>query len=215
MGQVEGSRRDVRPKVSDAARPGDWDDGHSMYLLSMMHPGQCDLPRCGLVRSGDFLQRSGPRGCGSHTMKQSVTGRRVGNHHYAEGGRRGKQLPFDAALRQRPLLLQCSDRVDSVGAVKVLGGHVRQANRTDFALFDQFGHGSHGFLDRCALASMVQVIQVDHVDTEPSQACLTRLRDRGQAGQPIYRSASLHRIPDARNHPGPKLGVIHSSLQAS
>lgn len=73
MGQVEGSRRDVRPKVSDAARPGDWDDGHSMYLLSMMHPGQCDLPRCGLVRSGDFLQRSGPRGCGSHTMKQSVT----------------------------------------------------------------------------------------------------------------------------------------------
>jgi hypothetical protein len=92
-----------------------------MHLLPLMHPGQCDLSGRGVVAPGDLAQGGTQAvhvviGLAASLVQEPMAGRGVGHHNRPELGHDGQQLVLDAALAQRPLLLQGSDRVDGVCA---------------------------------------------------------------------------------------------------
>jgi hypothetical protein len=101
----------------------------------------------------------------------------VGDHRHAQlsGGR--QQLLLEAAFPQGPLLLQGSDGVHGHGATKILRRHVRQAQPQHEALGHQTGHGLDGVLNRDVVAAVVEVVEVDDVHAQATQAAFARLPD--------------------------------------
>ena len=55
------------------------------------------------------------------------------------------------------------------GATDRVDRRLGQPEETHFALGDQLGHRSDGFLDRHGEVGAVLVVEVDVVDTEPAQ----------------------------------------------
>jgi hypothetical protein len=64
--------------------------------------------------------------------------------------------------------------MDGVGAADVLDGHVRQSHGADLACLAELGHRSHRLFDGRLVASVVQVVQVDRVGLQPSEAAFDR-----------------------------------------
>ena len=121
-GQASVGCFDVGAEVAHARCSWDRDDRQPVDRLSVVHPGKGDVPGCGVMRSGDILQRglhvpgNLPAGGSSPNVKCTLAVGGMRHHCRPEFHRCRQQLLFDAALCYRPLFLQRCDRVDRVRA---------------------------------------------------------------------------------------------------
>ena len=78
-------------------------------------------------------------------------------------------LVLEVACPQRPLALQRRDRMNGTRPLDGLGARLGQAEIAHLAGLDQLGHRADGVLDRDIGVDPVLVIEVDVVDTQPTQ----------------------------------------------
>src|SRR5262245_11964750 len=71
---------------------------------------------------------------------------------------------------------------------------LRKYEKTHFALRDQFAHRADALFDRDSWVNAVQLIEVDHLDTQTTQARLTSLMNMSRAAIKAYGFSVL--VPD-------------------
>ncbi len=104
--------------------------------------------------------------------------RTEGDEGDAELARRLQRAEFGVAGPERVFVLQRGDRMHRVGPAQRRGRYLGQADRADLAGAHQVGQRADAVLDRHLLVPAVQVVQIDHVGAQPTQAVLAGLLQR-------------------------------------
>ena len=137
-------------------------------------------------------------------------------HHAGHAGLR-------VAGPQRVLGLHRCDRVHGMGAAQQAAADLGQAQVADLALGHQLGHRADRLLDLGGLRRPVQVVQVDHLDTEPQQRRLAGPLDEVAltaddavrlTGRPVDAElgGQLHLRPPARDAPADQDLVVSGAV---
>src|SRR5262245_22969963 len=121
--------------------------------------------------------------------EDTATERRVGHVRDAELARRGHRLFRGVPVQQRVLALHRAEPMDGMGAPNRGRRGFRETEVAYLAALDEPGHGPDRVLDRHLGIDAVLVVEVDDVDTEPFEACVTRASHLGRRA--IYRLRSI------------------------
>ncbi len=102
---------------------------------------------------------------------------RIGDEADAELAHGRQDLRLDVAAPQRVFGLQRGEGMGGVGAAYGVRARLAYAEMAHLAGLDQPRHGADRLLDRHVRVDAVEIVEVDHLDSEPLQAGLAGDRD--------------------------------------
>jgi len=107
--------------------------------------------------------------------EKTSTERRIGDDPDTELPAGWQYLRFQVAAPQRIFALQRRQGLDCMCSSNGVGPGLADTSESDLSLFDKLRYRTEGFLDRNFPVNTVLVVEVDSLDPEAYQACLTGL----------------------------------------
>ena len=129
---------------------------------------------CGLVRRQSLASRSAERLNGAPESNPRPRGEYLPRSTMPSALMMGHDLRFHVSTPEGVFGLECANWVHLVRTFYGGGIGIGQADESNFSRLDQFGHGTHGVLDRRIGVDAVLIVQVNAIGSQPLQACLAR-----------------------------------------